>query len=175
MNGYPHQTVSFHSIPHRAPATPEIRIVHDVQQRPCHGATRATDGLSVYTAEPAPNCVYSSNRGGVEAITKFYGEVGVKHFAIYLDSSTEAASALGAVGLPTTLLIDRDGNEIGRLVGPAEWDSSDMVAFVRDYLPKQSGLAAPPLRSADAGAGSGPEISGMKIANSFSATTGANP
>lgn len=90
----------------------------------------------------------SIDRGGFEAITKFYGEVGVKHLAMYLDTSTEAASALGAVGLPTTLLIDRDGREIGRLVGPAEWDSPNMVAFIRGYLAKQSGLLDPRLPSA---------------------------
>jgi thiol-disulfide isomerase/thioredoxin len=82
----------------------------------------------------------SIDRNGFEAITKFYAEVGVKHLAMYLDSGTEAASTLGAVGLPTTLLIDRDGREIGRLVGPAEWDSPDMVAFIRGYLRTQSGF-----------------------------------
>ena len=82
----------------------------------------------------------SIDRDGVPAITKFFDEVGVRHLAMYLDSSTKAAPALGAVGLPTTLLIDRDGREIGRLVGPAEWDSPEMVEFIRDQLTKKSGL-----------------------------------
>jgi thiol-disulfide isomerase/thioredoxin len=82
----------------------------------------------------------SIDRNGLEAITRFYAEVGVKHLGMYLDSSTEAAATLGAVGLPTTLLIDRDGREIGRLVGPAEWDSPDMVAFLRGYLGTQNGF-----------------------------------
>ena len=82
----------------------------------------------------------SIDRSGFDAITKFYAEVGVKHLGMYLDSSTEAASRLGALGLPTTLLIDRDGREIGRLVGPAEWDSPDMVAFLRGYLGTQNGF-----------------------------------
>jgi hypothetical protein len=45
------------------------------------------------------------------------------------------------LGLPTTLLLDRDGNEIGRLLGPAEWDSSEMVSFIRGYVERQSGAA----------------------------------
>jgi len=33
-------------------------------------------------------------------------------------------------GVPTTLLLDREGREIGRLVGAAEWNSSAMVDFI---------------------------------------------
>ena len=33
--------------------------------------------------------------------------------------------ALRAAGLPATLLLDRQGREIGRLLGPAEWDGED--------------------------------------------------
>lgn len=117
----------------------------------------------------------SMDRGGLEAIAKFYDEVGVKHLAMYLDSSMEAASILGAVGLPTTLLIDREGREIGRLVGPAEWDSPDMVTFIRSYLPKQSGLGEPAARSANANSGSNQQLSAPRTSNSLSTTQGIEP
>lgn len=117
----------------------------------------------------------SMDRGGLEAITKFYGEVGVTHLAMYLDSSMQAASTLGAVGLPTTLLIDRDGREIGRLVGPAEWDSPDMVTFIRGYLPKQSGLGEPADRSANANSGGNRQLSAPRTSNSLSTTQGIEP
>jgi thiol-disulfide isomerase/thioredoxin len=76
----------------------------------------------------------SIDRGGVDAVRKFYGEIGIERLAIYIDSSGNAATELGVVGLPTTLLIDRQGREIGRLVGPAEWDSPEMVGFLRSRL-----------------------------------------
>ena len=117
----------------------------------------------------------SMDRGGFEAIAKFYDEVGVKHLAMYLDSSMEAASTLGAVGLPTTLLIDRDGREIGRLVGPAEWDSPDMVTFIRSYLPKQSRLGEPAARSANANSGSNQQLSAARTSNSLLITQGIEP
>ena len=117
----------------------------------------------------------SMDRGGFEAITKFYAEVGVKHLAMYLDSSTEAASTLGAVGLPTTLLIDRDGREIGRLVGPAEWDSSDMITFIRSYLPKQSGLLEPEFRLADTATAKERWLSVPAIPNTHATVKGAHP
>ena len=52
----------------------------------------------------------------------------------HVDASGAAQRALSVLGLPTTLLLDRDGNEVARLLGPAEWDSPEMVAFLREYL-----------------------------------------
>jgi thiol-disulfide isomerase/thioredoxin len=76
----------------------------------------------------------SIDRAGPEAVRKFYTEFGVKHLALYIDESGKANRTLGLIGLPTTLLIDRDGREVGRLIGPAEWDAPEMVAFVRSRL-----------------------------------------
>jgi len=42
--------------------------------------------------------------------------------------------ATKARGLPTTLLIGRDGTELGRLTGPAEWDTDEAVALMRYYI-----------------------------------------
>jgi hypothetical protein len=33
--------------------------------------------------------------------------------------------------LPTTLIVNRDGEEVGRIVGPAEWDSAEIMQFLR--------------------------------------------
>ena len=41
---------------------------------------------------------------------------------------------LGAFGLPTTLLISPQGEEIGRMVGPAPWASEDAKAFIEEAL-----------------------------------------
>jgi hypothetical protein len=67
-------------------------------------------------------------------VAAFYEELGVDALAIYVDTSTRAARTLGALGLPTTLLLNRDGDEIGRLLGPAEWDSPETIAFIRGYI-----------------------------------------
>lgn len=86
----------------------------------------------------------SIDRAGMAVVTRFYDEIGVKHLSKYIDSSGKAARDLAAFGLPTTLLIDREGREIGRLIGPAEWDSPQMVAFIRSHLgmPKDSSIPA---------------------------------
>lgn len=66
----------------------------------------------------------------IDAVRKFFAEVGLQKLAMYLDSSAKATRELGAVGLPTTLLLDREGREVGRLIGPAEWDSPEMTEFI---------------------------------------------
>jgi thiol-disulfide isomerase/thioredoxin len=76
----------------------------------------------------------SIDRGGIEEVAKFYTEVGVKHLGMYIDSSSKAARDLDTVGLPTTLLLDRKGREIGRLIGPVEWDTPEMIALLQSRI-----------------------------------------
>jgi len=87
----------------------------------------------------------SIDRGGLDIVRKFYGEIGVSHLATYVDASGGAFRDLAIVGLPTTLLIDRAGREIGHLVGPAEWDAPDTIAFLRRLVGRRTGALAPPI------------------------------
>jgi thiol-disulfide isomerase/thioredoxin len=72
----------------------------------------------------------SVDRKGFEASAKFLGEVGATALKLYADPSTDALTKLQAVGLPASILIDRQGREIGRLLGPAEWNSPDAKALI---------------------------------------------
>lgn len=76
----------------------------------------------------------SIDRGGLFAVESFYDEMDIRNLKIYLDVNAEAMAALGAVGLPTTLLVDRDGRELWRIVGPVEWDKPEVIERLRRYL-----------------------------------------
>jgi thiol-disulfide isomerase/thioredoxin len=76
----------------------------------------------------------SIDRAGLDVVRRFYVEIGVRHLDMYLADSTRAMWAFGALGLPTTILIGRDGKELGRLVGPAEWDSPEVVAQFQSVI-----------------------------------------
>ena len=86
----------------------------------------------------------SIDRGGMEAIRKFYNEIGVRNLAMYIDSSGQVLRQTRALGLPTTLLIDRGGQEIGRVIGPAEWDAPKVFEFLKTFLNR-----SPPANQAD--------------------------
>lgn len=77
----------------------------------------------------------SIDRQGLPAVKGFYDELGLTALGMYVDSSAEAAHELHAFGIPTTLLIDREGREIGRKIGEAEWDSPDTIALIQRHLP----------------------------------------
>jgi thiol-disulfide isomerase/thioredoxin len=76
----------------------------------------------------------SIDRAGIPAVKKFYADLGLKNLGIYVDQSSAALHQLGLIGIPGTLLINPDGMEIGRKLGPAEWDSPEIVALVRDHF-----------------------------------------
>ena len=76
----------------------------------------------------------SVDRSGAAVVLPFLEKLGVGALEIYLDTSSRVLRTLGINGLPTTILIDRDGSEVGRVVGPAEWDSDEAVALIRHYL-----------------------------------------
>ena len=102
---------------------------------PCRREMPTLDRLQATLGGPDFQVVaLSIDRKGLPAVQEFYAELGLETLPIYVDETGAAQRALNVLGLPTTLLLDRDGNEIGRLLGPAEWDSPEMVAFLRDYL-----------------------------------------
>ena len=76
----------------------------------------------------------SIDRTGLAGARKFLDETGVKDLALYADPTTKLSSVLKAIGLPVTVLIDAEGREIGRLVGPAEWDSEDAKRLIRAVM-----------------------------------------
>jgi thiol-disulfide isomerase/thioredoxin len=65
----------------------------------------------------------------------FLKEVGVEKLAYYADPNAKVFQDLKAVGrafgMPTTLLVDPQGCEIGTIAGPAEWASDDAVKLVQ--------------------------------------------
>ena len=72
----------------------------------------------------------------------FLQEIGVTRLAYYSDPSAKIFQQLRAVdralGMPTTLIIDPKGCELGYLAGPAEWASEDAVKLLRATLGRSS-------------------------------------
>ena len=95
---------------------------------PCRREMPTLDRLQVRLGgERFQVVALSIDRAGASVVQKFYAETGVRHLPLFVDAGGRAGNALGLVGLPGTLLIDADGREVGRLIGPAEWDSPEMI------------------------------------------------
>jgi thiol-disulfide isomerase/thioredoxin len=76
----------------------------------------------------------SVDRKGVEASSAFLKETGADNLKLYVEPTSAVVNDLQALGLPATLLIDRQGREIGRLLGPAGWSSPEAVALIKAAL-----------------------------------------
>ena len=76
----------------------------------------------------------SLDRQGYEVMDPFFIEIGLELLPSYLDRSNRLSLEVGAIGLPTTILIDRDGRMIARMVGPAEWSSPEAAAFIQRVI-----------------------------------------
>lgn len=72
----------------------------------------------------------SIDRGGPEVVREFFDEHEIEHLAVYVDPTMRAQNDVSAIGLPTTIIIDREGNDRGRIVGPAEWDDAEAADLV---------------------------------------------
>ena len=73
----------------------------------------------------------SLDRGGAPAVEKFYLSHRLADLPVLLDQKSEAMRLLALRGVPTTLVIGRDGMERARSEGPIAWDSKDVLAAIR--------------------------------------------
>jgi len=81
----------------------------------------------------------SLDRGGKDAVEAFYRQAAIRNLGVFLDPSMRAISEARTSGLPTTLLIDANGMELGRVTGPMEWDAPAAVDLVRKSLQRPAG------------------------------------
>jgi thiol-disulfide isomerase/thioredoxin len=65
------------------------------------------------------------------AIEKFLTEAKITNLPVLLDPRQGLARGMGVMGMPVTILIDRDGNEIARLIGGADWASEASKTLIR--------------------------------------------
>lgn len=76
----------------------------------------------------------SLDRGGRRSVDKFYDEMHVAHLGKYLDPANANVQALGLRGLPTTLIIDRQGREVARVEGGAAWEGPEIGQLLEALL-----------------------------------------
>jgi hypothetical protein len=62
-------------------------------------------------------------------MTAFFAEIGVDNLPLYTDPRQHLARDMGVLGLPATVILDPDGNEVARLLGDAHWDSDSALAI----------------------------------------------
>ncbi len=102
---------------------------------PCRVEMPTLDRLEAAKGGPGFEVVaVNVDTSRLERRATFLDSVGVKSLKRYSDSSGDAFETLRkdgkALGLPVTLVIDKDGCELGAIEGGANWDSAEAKALV---------------------------------------------
>ena len=70
-------------------------------------------------------------------IAKFFETIGVSNLPAHRDPRQNLARAMNVLGLPVTAILDRDGAEIARLLGDANWHSDSALAILRAVIAQE--------------------------------------
>lgn len=89
------------------------------------------NGLEVVTV--------ATGRNPVPSMRTFFDEIGVDNLPLHRDPNQALARNMGVLGLPVTLILDGEGQEIARLQGDADWASDSALAIVSALLEDAAG------------------------------------
>lgn len=107
---------------------------------PCRAEMPTLDRLqATLGGEDFEVLALSIDRAGDSVVRKFFDEIGIEHLDIFVDKTMKVSRDLKIFGLPGTVLIGPNGQELGRLIGPAEWDAPEMIAFFENIIAKHTG------------------------------------
>ena len=112
--------------------------------RPCLKEMPSLDRLQAQFAGRLTVAAVAEDRGGGEVVAPFAAKLNLEHLKIYLDPKAELEHALQVRGLPTSIVLDAQGRIVGKVEGPAEWDSAKMTGILEPLL----GKSGPELKKA---------------------------
>ena len=96
---------------------------------PCRHEMPSLDRLQTAMPEIAVVPV-ATGRNPVTGIERFFAEAGIKTLPILRDPKSELARGMAVMGLPVTVILNPEGEEVARLIGDAEWDSPSAKAIM---------------------------------------------
>jgi hypothetical protein len=79
----------------------------------------------------------ATGRNSVVGIERFFAEAEIKLLPILRDPTSDLARGMGVIGLPVTVILNPEGQEVARLIGDAEWDSASAKAIMAAFVAGQ--------------------------------------
>ncbi|MDE2513833.1 MAG: TlpA family protein disulfide reductase [Alphaproteobacteria bacterium] len=101
---------------------------------PCVAEMPSLDRLQARLGSRLTVLAISEDRRGGQVVDSFLARLKLADLAIYLDTKNSALQTFGLVGLPTSILIDRDGRMVWRVEGGVDWTSPAAAAKLAPYL-----------------------------------------
>lgn len=103
---------------------------------PCRHEMPSLDRLQAALPEIAVMPV-ATGRNSVTGIKRFFEEEAIVNLPILRDPTSELARGMNVLGLPVTVILSPEGQEVARLIGDAEWDSDSAKAIMAAFVAGQ--------------------------------------
>jgi thiol-disulfide isomerase/thioredoxin len=102
---------------------------------PCREEMPALDRLQAALGSDKFQVVaLAVDKSGVDGARKFLADIKTEKLEPFADPTAKEGTQLKVIGMPTSILIDAEGREIGRLIGPAHWDSPEAKRLIEAQL-----------------------------------------
>jgi thiol-disulfide isomerase/thioredoxin len=102
---------------------------------PCREEMPALDRLQAALGSDKFQVVaLAVDKSGVDGARKFLADIKTEKLEAFADPTAKEGTQLKVIGMPTSILIDTQGREIGRLIGPAHWDSPEAKRLIEAQL-----------------------------------------
>ncbi len=76
----------------------------------------------------------SSDRGGAKTVQGYFQEHDITGLPVLLDPRSAAAHAWHVRGIPASFVIDKQGREVARMDGAADWSTAAAAALIRKLV-----------------------------------------
>jgi thiol-disulfide isomerase/thioredoxin len=73
------------------------------------------------------------SKESINKIDSFFDDLNIKNLEPYFDAPTTLAKTFGLRGVPTSILIDKDGNEFARIIGSIDFDDENFIGWLKAY------------------------------------------
>ena len=102
---------------------------------PCKAEMPSLDRLQAKLGSDAFTVLaISVDRAGMEKPASFFAGNGITHLTLYNDNTPQTLNGLRVSGLPVSVIFDKEGREVARLIGPADWDGPRAAAQIEEFI-----------------------------------------
>ena len=101
---------------------------------PCKEEMPSLDNLQV-NQELNKVKIFAINIGkeNLDKVNKFFLDLNIKNFDPYFDPPTTLAKMFSLRGVPTSILINKEGNEFARIIGSIDFEDKNFVDWIKKY------------------------------------------
>ena len=72
-------------------------------------------------------------KDNIEKASKFFKDLKIKNLDVYFDSPVTLAKKFSLRGIPTSILLNKDGLEFARIVGSIDFEDEKFIKWLSEY------------------------------------------